>query len=362
MSAWGMWGNVAIYAGTRPGRRELLITTGLAFLIRAVYDLVVGEAAYPGSFLIGMGPFLCLTSAAAMLVCALKGPAGRRATSRRSLVVIGLLGFVGLCRDFYIGFARIMLVNKYDYFLYSFDGSLGLEPGFILGRLVSTVRPLWWILSIVYESLGLWFGLVYVAHAREHRRVSGVFVVQVLIANILIGYMLYFLFPAMGPKYAFPSYPLLPGNVRTATFLANGVPNAMPSMHFGGALLICWLSKPWKWLYRTTIAFVVLTGVATLGLGEHYLVDLIVAVPYALTIWALSADTRGHRVVAAIGAVLVLSWLFYLRTGWYWPGLSWIAAAGTVIVSVMLKLRLPVWLEWRPKESPAAAYSAAFHN
>jgi hypothetical protein len=43
---------------------------------------------------------------------------------------------------------------------------------------------------------------------------------------------------------------------------------------------------------RLGLAFVFVTAFATLGLGEHYLIDLIVAVPFTVSVYALSSLFR----------------------------------------------------------------------
>jgi hypothetical protein len=127
--------------------------------------------------------------------------------------------------------------------------------------------------------------------------------------------------------------------------LLSGVPNAMPSLHFQSTLMICWLSKPWKWLYRITGAFAVLTALATLGLGEHYLVDLVVAVPYTLAILALCSNSKQRMVPLAAGAAMVLSWLCFLRLGHFYAAVSWAMVLATVVLSFALMRRLArtVW-------------------
>jgi len=60
----------------------------------------------------------------------------------------------------------------------------------------------------------------------------------------------------------------------------------MPSGHFLGALLMYWFSRQCRWQVHVGFAvFTALTALATVGLGEHYLVDLIAAIPFAAAIY-----------------------------------------------------------------------------
>src|SRR5689334_1821515 len=58
LSGWGMWGTFAIYAWTRPSRREFALTVAIATVLRIAYALLIGERGYEASFVIGMGVFL----------------------------------------------------------------------------------------------------------------------------------------------------------------------------------------------------------------------------------------------------------------------------------------------------------------
>jgi hypothetical protein len=339
-----MWGTFAIYASTRPARKEFAATIGLGLVLRLAYNLGIGESGYPGSGIIGMGVFLGLAGLL-MLIALSLGPATEaRAVRRQALGIIFVLSYIGVCLGFYISFAKMVLPRKLDYFLYNFDGSLGVQPAFAAGKLVHGVRPLYWTVVMAYNSLGFWFSGIYAVHLL-YRAKYGVSILKLFIANALIGFSMYFLFPAMGPKYAFAMFPQLPGAVHPVAALLSGVPNAMPSLHFAGTLLIFWLARPWKWLYRITGAFAALTALATLGLGEHYLVDLVVAVPYALAIFAFASKAPGCKAALATGAALVLGWFCFLRTGVFNPAVSWALVLGTVGSCAFLqhKLAARVW-------------------
>jgi hypothetical protein len=207
---------------------------------------------------------------------------------------------------------------------------------------------------MVYNSLGLAFAILYAVHA-NYRLKLPVNILKLLIANPIAGFSLYFWYPATGPKYAFPSFPVAPGLVHPAALLIQGVPNAMPSLHFGGALLIFWLSRPWRWLRITSGVYLAMTAVATLGLGEHYLVDLVVAVPYALALLAFISDTGGRRVPLVAGTLMVAFWLSFLRMDLFHPIASWALVLGTVGACIALERRLTARiLVPQPCDSPSA--------
>lgn len=58
--------------------------------------------------------------------------------------------------------------------------------------------------------------------------------------------------------------------------------NCMPSLHFTWALLALWYAP--RWLRWPSAVVVALTAFATVGLGEHYIVDLVAAVPFTAAV------------------------------------------------------------------------------
>jgi len=99
------------------------------------------------------------------------------------------------------------------------------------------------------------------------------------------------------------------------TVLLPDVPrNAIPSLHVAWCLLVVYSS--WQFRSRILRAYailsLVLTAAATLGLGEHYLVDLIVAGPLSSAVYL---GVQRRYVPAAICLGVVIAWLVALRVG-----------------------------------------------
>src|SRR5205807_3710022 len=94
--------------------------------------------------------------------------------------------------------------------------------------------------------------------------------------------------------------------------------NAMPSLHMAWAVLLWFNCRPLSPAARgLAVTYVALTVIDTLGTGEHYLVDLAVALPFSVAVQALWARVRGDTryAVLAGGASLTLIWLVALRYG-----------------------------------------------
>jgi hypothetical protein len=118
------------------------------------------------------------------------------------------------------------------------------------------------------------------------------------------------------------------------------------------ALLTWWYSRGLGWWSKGIIlAFVVFTVMATLGSGEHYLVDLDVAFPFALMvqgIFALSLSWKDANRLLAVFASLsvILAWLALLRFAnplfWISPLIPWTLAIVTIVASIIQRRRLAV--------------------
>ena len=151
----------------------------------------------------------------------------------------------------------------------------------------------------------------------------------------------------MGPIYAFarayPDHPPDVAHLALQTIAVPGVPrNAIPSLHIAWCLLI--LYNSWaRSLLLKTYAFICLflTAAATLGTGEHYLIDLIVAFPLSVAVQMACSNPK-KLFGPAVCTGLVVAWLLALRTGFGWqhaePVVSRILVAVTIVVSLIVGL------------------------
>jgi hypothetical protein len=319
-SGYGMWGAFALYLGTRPRRIEWLALVLVASALRFAHMGLSVEHPYPGYLVVNIGAYLPFFFLPILGWRAAKGP--DRLTHQRYLTAASVIFLIGLALDYYLSFARGILPWKFDNLLYAFDGSLGSHPGFALASFAAKH----WLLAegaqVVYDSLGLVMVLVLALQlGRPNGRIE---VLKAFIANAILGVVLYSVYPAMGPKYAFPSFPTLP-EVSPAAIpvLLDGIPNAMPSLHATGAFLAFFLATPWPWLRRLTACYLAATVTAILVNGEHYLVDAIVALPYAIFVLAYASRIPGRRFRLASAALFCAGWLATLRTGNFHPWISW---------------------------------------
>ena len=160
-----------------------------------------------------------------------------------------------------------------DWLLDRADLALGLDP-LAIARLVYATPSLERSLVVAYDALPL---AVAIAWAAERPRAM----LPAMFASSALAFACYNLLPAVGPAHAFTGFPFAPPHLAEVD---SGLPrNCIPSMHLGWALLIAWnvrgrAARVVGWL------FVAVTALATVGLGEHYFVDLIAAVPFCFAV------------------------------------------------------------------------------
>jgi hypothetical protein len=213
-----------------------------------------------------------------------------------------------------------------DPLLLHFDGSLGGQPSLWAARLSQETAWLLTLCKLTYTTLPLWLGAL---GAIQYRRSGTCTLMSAFVIAGLLGSALYYFFPAAGPRYLlgadFPfTVPELPPEPAT---IAPAFLNAMPSLHMAWAVLL-WINVR-AYSVRLNIAyglFCLLTVFATLGLGEHYLIDLVVAFPLALLAQQL-AERRYRERRTLLSGMLLMAWLVYLRANsqglssvglWHW--------------------------------------------
>jgi hypothetical protein len=237
-----------------------------------------------------------------------------------------------------------------DRVLYAFDGSLGFQPSFVLGRLLTHMAWLGALANLSYEQVPVAVLILYASSmgAKERRKPNLLLVIG---AASLAGYILYTLVPAAGPLYLFPSRfpnsaPPLAGLALVPATLSADIPrNAIPSLHMAWAVLLCWNARRSAlWLRAGYGLYLGLTVLFTLGSGEHYLIDLVVALPFALavqTAFRVPIRELPRSLPFWSGTVATLAWLEFLRFGAsVWLGsvvLDWSLVAVTVAGSVILE-------------------------
>jgi hypothetical protein len=351
----------------RPERRELGLSLlgGLGF--GAFYLLRHGPLAYfygdalaiPCAFF-GMGSLLTLGTrwiwaSPTALVEDGKTEKWLRFERARDVALVPFLCVGSLMA---VGPAIGLTPKTYDGLLYIFDAKFTIgnwaPPSWVVAHAFADHNWLRLACSYVYNSLplGLAICLAFQWQDRQKKIWYPLDLRWLSITIGCVGFLLYQICPAAGPIYLFPkefpnAIPNLAAVIAAPSFLGEVPRNAMPSLHVGWTLLLFWnmRRRAW-WVVLLGGLYVMATALATLGLGEHYLVDLMVAVPMGLAIQAIwLRQTSALRWVAiGIGVVMTFGWLIAFRTGAVVgvpPGMvTWMVAGLTVVVPAAVAWRL----------------------
>jgi hypothetical protein len=343
--AYALAGSFAVHFQERRKLRELARAIACGALYFAAYVAVrgpfhpyVGWWAGTAAGFAGLGSLLMLFIRAAeaqpseseKILATL-----RRATVVPALCAVSLLAvFIGVK----------LAPRTWDYTLYRFDRLLAVDT-FAIGRWFASSAAVFNTCAVIYDILPLYIcATLMVIWTRGKWRRAATMAITLGVA----GFLAYQICPAAGPLYAFPKlFPLrlpspgsLPGGPAA---IPDGLRNAMPSLHVGFALLCYWILAPLgRWFRLGSAAYLLLTAVATVGFGEHYFIDLVVAAPLALAVygaWMEEANSRRRALVTATGALLTLCWLIGLRgaPSLSSPALAWTAVLGTLAVTCVLK-------------------------
>lgn len=284
-------------------------------------------------------------------------PSERRLTALTLLPVVFIL-FSEWCASTFLQWTEHAQPKVLDIYLYSFDVSTRLQLPFVVGQWFDRFHPLLYVCVAAYVCLVAFISLAYIGCLlRDTRTALSAFVAFMITGPV--GVVFYNLFPALGPRFLFaaqfPWHPLAVEQARRVLLepIALGGPrNAMPSLHSAWIFLVLWYARGLSRTERAVAAAgVLLTLLAAIGTGEHYFVDIVVAVPFTVFILAVTNLLVGNQRSAqwpslCVGLGGTAAWLLALRysTHFFWrsPLLPWLAFAITLAVCFLAFKRLAV--------------------
>jgi hypothetical protein len=351
-----------------------IVVLGVLF---ALFDAFV---LHPGTvYLVTWVSFLGMGSVAVMAlrVVWLEG-------DERRLILLALIpGVLFLASNHFAGYLHKWTESAHpktlDLYLYSFDSSLHVPIAFLCGQLFAKWKVLGDLSFVFYVALPFSLALVYAGQAVRLRGKAIPIFVAFLIAGPMGG-IFYNLFPALGPIHLFvdrfPWHPLTTDQARRLLLEPvpiTGLRNAIPSLHMGWTLMAWWYSRGLSiWERAIAFLFVALTVFATMGTGEHYFIDLVVAFPFVLFLQASCAvslkwnDARRY-VPFLFGLTALLVWLaalrFLPRLFWFSPFIPWVGCVATIGLTELarrdLKNAAVLTSSPAPTTSPAASTAPA---
>ncbi|GIW81903.1 MAG: hypothetical protein KatS3mg105_3710 [Gemmatales bacterium] len=377
-------GLTVLQLASSPNRRELATMIGVAAGLAVVLHFLklqfpwikegVRDLDIPSPLVVSACQSLALASILELVSRAL-----RKRNEERTYVLAFLLPaslIVGFTVLGPYGMALTTYFNRttFDGYVYAADSTLGFQPSFLVGQWFDTCLPLYFVGLLVYHTSAFIYMFVYVMQLRL-RPIPAMDVVPSVVLATALATPLYILFPVCGPEAIWGAdpdgnrpdfYPHHPPPVEqvlqapTASRKAyvwygyeperGEASTSMPSLHTVIALLSWWHARRLPIWARAIAGFwLVFTLLSTIGFGFHYLFDIVVSFPFALTVTAIcipwSAWNSSEQQAAFLwGIALTAGWLYVLRWHWDWLAYSpWLPATAislTVVLSCSLESRV----------------------
>ena len=294
-----LMGSTIIHLWTRPSRLEILRLAGLAWGFTLVRSALSADAwqyvlTYPDwlGFYWGHASLLLLT---------LRGPSNARYGAFWLPVFVVARG---------LGIHLLSLGDgpTADGAMFLLDHAIG-DPAYRLGQWLEPHPALATALSLTYHAVVFILPVAYGAALADRPRCNRLLWSSAVAG--LLGVICYRLVPVAGPEFAFDGWPALPDHASWAWMAvpSGRIRTGMPSLHLTWAVLAWWFAGPSpRWVRPVLLGLVLTTCVSTIGLGQHYLVDLLAAPPLMVGIIALWS--RPWLAVVALGATAAeMLWL-----------------------------------------------------
>lgn len=331
------------------GARKVSLAT-LAFCIAAGMSLSVLLAAtgfntdwldVAVTVLLPMGALTALSSVVVLLQGTRTGEgAPAWASLYWRIFALAVLLAVGISS--FLEITPVVFPGTYDYVMHYVDAAYGQPAAGITSAIAAAPEFVRSGLTLVYNALG-WVFLPLVALVHRERKDQGLHIWRTYIYSLGLATLCYAFVPVSGPLYAFGPdlFPARMAEVTQIPTVVATIPpalrNGMPSMHFTSAVTIVFLAAALrnKLYFVGALAFWLATALATMGFGEHYLIDLVVALTYSVTLSTLLIAPARYLARGSVAKwALVLSgatfvgWmaLFKFASGWLMAHLSVVQA------------------------------------
>lgn len=305
--------SIVAHVGSKLSPRELaataLGTMGLYIVAGAAIDS--GGMPWILGRLIGALGLASLTVQVARLV---RLPPAAWISERGSYAALTMMApMFSLAFSSAIGLPGAIRSDVLDGAVFKFDRLLfgGIAPVVVAGKFLSSHPWLSQAATISYWAPQPLNVFVYLTERRQRLEQD---LLLSLFVSAFVGCAFYVFFPVIGPGYVLPGFPNVESLTPVLGAVAIDIPrNCMPSLHMVNALVIAvhaWRlgSRGWKVVAAINVG---LTIVATIGLGYHYVTDLLVALPFTYgVVGAVGRDARAAAIGGSISvSLLVLVWL-----------------------------------------------------
>jgi predicted membrane-bound spermidine synthase len=248
-----------------------------------------------------------------------------------------------------------------DAIAYHIDATFGFLPSVLVAKVYASHQWFAIVLKRCYDWIPGLFVILFALQIRQ-KQTPPADILFVWAVSIVACLFAYHLCPISGPHYlfgsAFPnSMPDVSKLINEGTLATAAFRNGFPSMHMGACLMLVFNARYQKSRILNLLMYLatILTVLATLGTGEHYLIDLIVSFPFIVAIqsYCTRISLAGRKVqLQAIwtGISIWLIWVLLVRYGLILfqviPGFTWVVSALTIFASLYAYRRIWPYEIW----------------
>ncbi|MGV9331539.1 DUF5933 domain-containing protein [Nocardia sp. NPDC003726] len=316
---------VGITARARVGAVAAAVAVDLLF--------VVIRAVEGRPFTVGNGPTIVLTALA--VVAFVRWDGQRRHTALRTIAFGALLVAATKISEIWLDITAWACPLVLDPYVQAADRALA-SPSWLVGHALEVAGPVaTGVVRWVYFELPLAAVLVAAWQLRDVTTGGWPrhYLVRTFLTLGVVGPIWYVAFPVVGPVLAYGPQglgfqiadvwpdvvPAVPSSIDALRFDGITPRNCMPSLHTAWALSLFIHSRRGPlWLRWGGAFWLVCTLVATLGLGAHYGVDLVVGAALCLTVESALRDPdrgwdRGRARLVAMGVAVCAGVLLCIR-------------------------------------------------
>jgi len=222
----------------------------------------------------------------------------------QGIMMAGCCTFIGLLTvDLTLTALCHLTTFRLDLYAYRFDAVFG-QPSFYLGRILEAHRWLRVVSTAVYDTPGAFFLALATAYYTTQPLPEAKDFMRTAVICLIPAPLLYLVVPVSGPIYAFSTFPDFAPVLHSAHVVyLYPPPNGVPSIHVAFALILLHFARKWKLGILLGSFFAFFTFLSTMGLGEHYLVDVLAAVPHAAISIYLGGSTPLRRTQSVCSSV-----------------------------------------------------------
>lgn len=305
-----IWGGILIYFNASRDKEALLIVL--------VMGCVLELGSVLGYWHIPLAKLILWLSIGVWLFCigecvvgVLEDSKAKRAIDLTTFLLCLAMPLFSVVAGFCLYWTAVFHPKIDDQLLYAVDATLRFNPSFLVGKYFADFPEIMQsIIYSIYVTLPLMWALVYIK-CRKNKQVEQRALIMECIVAAVLGILIYNLIPAYGPINMFKStWPWYSPHalMHPAAIVYTGLDprNCMPSLHAVWALCIWRHAQSCGRAMRIGASFwLVCLLVSTLALGQHYLIDIVVAFAFFGLVRGCCATALVWRDKSRIQTILV---------------------------------------------------------